>query len=112
SEQGPVERACLAAAVELYQGLLTETPVARRYVEERGVDRPTIERCRLGFATDGELLPFLRWRRLPVQAAVRAGLLTRAGRETMAGRVVVPEIRNGQPVWLIGRTIAPVRDGP
>src|SRR5581483_6758263 len=68
SEQGPVERACLAAAVELYQGLLTETPVARRYVEERGVDRPTIERCRLGFATDGELLPFLRWRRLPVQA--------------------------------------------
>jgi DNA primase len=51
-------------------------------------------------------------RRLPVGAATRIGLLRHAGHELLAGRLVVPEIRSGQPIWLIGRTIGPHFDGP
>jgi DNA primase len=47
----------------------------------------------------------LRWRRLPIPAAIRVGLLGPDGNERFKGRVVVPEIRRGQPIWLIGRTI-------
>src|SRR5262249_49133130 len=61
--------------------------------------------CRLGYAAGDELVAYLRWRRLPVYAARRAGLLTPAGHELLTGRIVIPEIRAGQPIWLIGRTI-------
>lgn len=102
---GPGERACLAAAVELYHNRLLGEPRALAYVEGRGVDRTTIERCRVGYASGDGLAAYLRWRRLPHQAAVRVGLLGRDGREFLAGRVVVPEVRGGQPIWLVGRAV-------
>jgi DNA primase len=102
---GESERACLAAAVELYQTCLLAQPPALDYVAGRGIDRATVEACRLGYVAGDELIRYLRWRRLPIQAARRVGLLTHDGREFLAGRVVVPEIRAGQPIWLVGRTI-------
>ena len=99
------ERACLAAAVDLYHNRLLTEPAALAYVEARGLARATLERCRVGYASGDELAAYLRWRRLPAQAAVRVGLLGRDGREHLAGRVVVPEIRHGQPIWLVGRAI-------
>lgn len=112
TEWGPDERACLAAAVELYQNRLLGDCTALTYVAGRGIDQPTIEECRLGYAAGGGLPAYLRWRRLPVQAAMRIGLLGHGGRETMAGRVVVPEIRAGQPIWMVGRTVDSSADGP
>lgn len=109
---GPVERACLAAAVEVYHNRLLADSCALAYVESRRIDRPTVDACRLGFAAGDELVAHLRWLRLPMQAAVRVGLLGRHGRECLAGRVIVPEIRAGQPIWLIGRTIDPASAGP
>ncbi len=111
-EWGPDERACLAAAVELYQNRLLGDETALTYVTGRGIEQPTVERCRLGYAAGDELASYLRWRRLPLQAAMRVGLLRHGGRETMAGRVVVPEIRGGQPIWMVGRAIDPSIDGP
>ena len=99
------ERACLAAAVELYHNRLLGEPMACAYLASRGVELTTAECCRLGYASGDELIPYLRWRRLPVQAALRLGLLGRDGRELLAGRVVVPEIRGDQPIWLIGRAL-------
>lgn len=107
---GSGERACLAAATEVYHNRLLTDGSALRYVEQRGLERPTLDRWRIGYASGDELVPYLRWRRLPVQAAVRLGLLRRDGREVFAGRVVVPEIRAGQPIWLIGRTLADADD--
>jgi DNA primase len=46
----PAARACLAAAVELYANRLLTDGAALAYVEGRGLDRATIEHCRLGFA--------------------------------------------------------------
>ena len=109
---GVAERACLAAAVEIYHNRLLTDPVAMAYVEGRGLDRATLESCRVGYASGDELISYLRWRRLPAQAALRVGLLGRDGRELMAGRVVVPEIRTGQPIWLVGRIVGSQDDAP
>ena len=102
---GPAERACLTAATELYHNCRLSDGRALAYMESRGLDRATIERCRVGFAGGDELAPYLHWRRLPVQAAMRAGLLRSDGRELLAGRIVVPEIRGGETLWMVGRTI-------
>ncbi|MGE3795877.1 MAG: CHC2 zinc finger domain-containing protein [Dehalococcoidia bacterium] len=104
---GPAERACLAATVELYHNRLLTERAALAYVQGRGLEQATFERCRVGYAGGDELADYLRWRHLPVRAAVRAGLLGSDGRELMAGRVVVPELRGGQPIWLVGRAIDP-----
>jgi DNA primase len=111
-EWGAEERACLAAATELYQNRLLGDDSALAYVEGRGIDRDTIEGCRLGYAAGGELADYLRWRRLPAQAAFRVGLLRSAGREIFTGRVVIPEVRSGQPVWMVGRALDPSPDEP
>lgn len=109
---GPDERACLSAAVDLYHNRLLTDRAALGYVHGRGFGDDAIRRCRLGFAAGAELAPCLRSRRLSVQAAVRVGLLRRDGREFLTGRVVIPEIRSGQPLWLIGRTIDQQDDVP
>jgi DNA primase len=112
SAWGREERACLAAATEIYHGRLLGDPTAIDYVRGRGIDQSTIERCRLGYASGEELVAYLRWRRLPLGAARRVGLLSYDGREFLAGRVIVPEIRAGQPIWLVGRTIVPTEREP
>lgn len=106
SPWGPDEWDCLAAAVELYHNRLRSDSQALSYVEGRGLERQTLERCQVGYAAGDELAAYLRWRRIPTQAALRTGLLHHGGEESMAGRVVVPEIRGARPVWLIGRTLA------
>lgn len=105
-------RRCLAAAVELYQNQLLAEPAALAYLAGRGLERPTLEGRRVGYAIGDTLLPYLRWRRLSPAAARRAGLLDRFWRERLAGRVVLPELRAGQPCWLIGRIIAAEATGP
>jgi DNA primase len=109
---GADERACLAAAVELYQSQLHNHPAALDYLAGRGLDQPTLEQCRVGYARGNALIPYLRWRRLPLAAALRVGLLRPDGGEYFARRIVVPEIRRGQPIWLIGRMIDPVDEEP
>jgi DNA primase len=109
---GPEERACLAAAAELYHNRLLTDPAALAYVAARGIERATLERCRVGYAAGDELAAYLRWRGVPTRAALRLGLLGPGGRELMAGRVVVPEIRAGKVIWLVGRAIDPDTAGP
>ena len=72
---GPDEWACLAAAVELYHNRLLTDPRALAYVERRGLQRETLERCRVGYVAGDELASYLRWRGVPIQAARRTGLL-------------------------------------
>ncbi len=106
------ELAVLQAAVTLYHHTLLAEPRALAYLSGRGLDRATIEQCGLGFATGDQLAAYLRWQRLPIGPALRVGVLTRGGAEFLAGRIVVPEIRDGRPVWLIGRVLdeAPADD--
>jgi len=104
--------AVLQAAVTLYHHTLLAEPRALAYLSGRGLDRATIEQCRLGYATGEQLAAYLRWQRLPIGPALRVGLLTRGGAEFLAGRIVVPDLLGGRPVWLIGRALdeAPADD--
>jgi DNA primase len=77
----------------------------------RGFPRELLEREQVGYAAGDELAQYLAWRRLPLNAARRTGLLRAAGREYLAGRIVFPEIRAGHATWLIGRVLeTPARE--
>jgi DNA primase len=104
-ERDPQEAAVLRAATMLYHQRLLFDPTAMAYVTGRGIDRATVEACRLGYAAGNELVPYLAWRRLGLEPALRVGLLGRNGREFLAGRIVVPDLRDHQPVWLVGRLL-------
>ena len=105
------ELAVLQAATSLYHHQLLAEPGALAYLAERGIDSSTIRRYRLGYAAGDQLAAYLHWQRLPLGAALHVGLLTRGGKEFLAGRLVVPELRGGRPVWLIGRMLAEDQDG-
>jgi DNA primase len=113
-ERDPDELAALQAAVTLYHHTLLAEPRALAYLTERGLDRSTIERCRLGYAVGDQLVAHLRWQRLPIGPALRVGLLSHGGVEFLAGRIVVPDLCGGRPTWLIGRVVdaSPADDMP
>jgi DNA primase len=102
---GPDEYRVLAAAADLYANQLLSHGPALGYMTGRGFARELLERYRVGYAAGGELISYLRWRHLPLGAAMRTGLITSDGREVLAGRVTFPELRQGRPVWMIGRVL-------
>src|SRR2546421_1110892 len=79
----PEELAVLRTASSLYHHRLLADPTAFAYVEQRGLDRATVEAFRIGFVAGDELLPLLRWQHLPLAPALRVGLLNHTGRETL-----------------------------
>ena len=97
----------LAAAVELYRNRLLADSQALGYLARRGFGRDVVEQAQLGFAADDELARYLAWRNLPVHAARRCGLLDAEGHDRMIGRIIIPEVRQGEPVWLVGRALDP-----
>ena len=106
----PDEQAVLDAACDFYQRRLWREPRLLAYLHARGLSDRTIAECGLGYADGRGLAPYLR-RRCGTGLAEDLGLLVppaRAGsaagpREFFAGRIVVPELRGGRCVWLIGR---------
>src|SRR3984893_12819614 len=111
ASKGPEERtaeelAVLQAATNFYHFNLLAEPRALDYLAQRGISLATAREYRLGYAAGDQLLAFLHWQRLPLGAALQLGLLTRAGHEFMAGRIVIPELCAGRPMWLIGRALA------
>src|SRR5262249_17336791 len=95
----------LAAAVDLYTNRLQRDKAALDYLAGRGFGRHLLERENVGFALGDELEPYLRWRQLPVAAAMRVDLLRDHRGEVLGGRIVFPEFRQGHAVWLIGRLL-------
>ncbi|MCL4230910.1 MAG: toprim domain-containing protein [Dehalococcoidia bacterium] len=95
----------LAAAANVYHETLLQTDRALRYLESRGVGTAVARRCRLGFSDGHSLRPFLQRHRLSLRRAGQLGLLRRDGSEPMAGRIVIPELREGQCIWMVGRAL-------
>lgn len=101
--------------VHYEQALWTNTR-ARAYLARRGVSEETARAERLGYADGRSLLEVLRKgnpddmaMRLTVELGV---VLERPGpdervlyREFLVDRLVVPELRNGRPIWFIGRRV-------
>lgn len=109
---GTAECTCLAAAMQLYRAQLSNEPAALTYAAGRGIARATLGRCGVGFAAGGTLVAYLRRHDIPLGLARRVGLLDRRGRERFAGRIVLPELRAGAPIWLIGRVLSAAAPGP
>lgn len=86
------------------QGLV-HTPSALAYLGERGISLALARRCRLGYLHDAALLDYLADDERLVRTAREVGLLNRLHRGTLARRLIVPEIRQGRTIQLIGRTL-------
>jgi DNA primase len=99
------ERMVLTAACGLYHELLLRNPAALRYLASRGVGMRVVRRCRLGYADGRSLRPYLERHRLGIRRVVDLGLLWPGGSEPLAGRVIVPELRGGECIWLLGRAL-------
>jgi DNA primase len=100
----------LNAAGTLYRDALWRNPVVREYLTLRGIPDWVIRACGLGYADGHSLEAHLR-KHGGLRIAEELGLLRRPEpgeggrplRERFAGRVVIPELRGGQPIWFVGR---------
>jgi DNA primase len=87
-----------------YHDFLLQTPGAMRYLEGRGLSEETIKRYKLGY-TDGHVLS-LNWA-WEQELALEAGLVNRAGYETLSHRITIPNLtETGQCDFIVGRTIS------
>jgi DNA primase len=106
------EQLVLNATFTLYRVAFWRTPAARAYLLQRGIPDWVARVCGVGYADGRSLEAYLR-RHTGVRIAETLGLLRRPEarergrplREFFARRIVVPELRGGQPIWLIGRPI-------
>lgn len=106
----PTLREALALAVDFYARRLTGDAAAQAYLGERGLSPATITSWRLGLA--GGLADYLAWLRLPRRPFRHLGLIRADGRERLAGRITIPELVGGQPVWLTGRRLPGAAETP
>jgi len=100
----------LNTAGTLYRDALWRNPVVREYLAGRGIPDWVVRACGLGYADGHSLEAHLR-KHGGLRIAEDLGLLSRPEpgdggrplRERFAGRVVIPELRGGQPIWFVGR---------
>lgn len=96
----------LTAAVEVYHAAIFNQPSVLEYLAKRRIDLDVIRRHRIGYATGHELAKYLRFRGWNPEIAEELGLLGLRGgprREFFRERIVIPEIRNNQVIYLVGR---------
>ncbi len=106
------EQVMMNTAAAIYHRALWREPRALAYLRERGIPDWTIRACAIGYADGHSLEGYLR-RRSGLRVAQELGLLGqadrqnggRAPREFLVGRIVVPELRGGQCIWMIGRIL-------
>jgi DNA primase len=91
------------AAACFYHDALWRNERALAYLADRGIEHNTARRCRLGFACGG-LAGHLNRSGLSLAAARRVGLLA-GGHDTMLGRIIVPDLKDGRAMWLTGRAL-------
>ena len=108
------EQEVMNTAWAAYRRALWRAPAALAYLRERAVPDWVIRTCGLGFADGRSLEGALRHesaRRIARELGLLRGAAGGGGdlpgplREALAGRIVVPEVRYGQCVWLIGRDL-------
>ena len=90
-----------ATATVCHTSLLTNREMLA-YVQGRGITMETIKKFRLGYATGENLAKYFRFRRWNIEAAKELGLVNEHG-EFFKHRIIFPEWREGQVVYLTGR---------
>jgi len=113
-----VEARVLELALQVYEQELCQDACAQSYLQRRGVSEGVARAQRLGYARGHALLAYLKDRKESdtklLAIAVQLGLvLERSGaeddgpahREFFMDRVIIPELRQGRPIWWIGRAV-------
>ena len=100
----PLHAQALTVALEWWQDTLWRTPAALAYLRARGLDRGVIKEAGIGYSAGSAELA-LRWSPGYLEAACDLGIIDRYGHDRFAGRVIVPELRGGRPIWLTGRLL-------
>jgi DNA primase len=106
------EQLVLNAAAALYRNAFWHNAPARTYLRARGIPEWVAKACGVGYSDGHSLEAYLRQHH-GLRVAEELGLLRRSEpgeggrplREFFAGRLVVPELRGGQPIWMIGRSL-------
>ena len=106
-----------AIALRYYREVLARSPVARDYLQDRGVAHAAQENFALGFAADDwdGLCRALTQQRIPLADAEKAGLVTigeRGAFDKLRGRLVFPILDvHERPIAFGGRLIGEARPG-
>ncbi len=100
----PLQAQALKVALEWWQATLWRTPAAISYLEARGMNRRAIEAAGIGYSAGGVELA-LRCSPGQLAAARDLGVVDRYSRDRFTGRVILPELRGGCPIWLTGRLL-------
>lgn len=92
----------LTAATEVYHTAIFSQPAILKYLDQRRIDLAMIRRHHIGYATGDNLARYFRFRGWDPEIANDLGLLGPRG-EYFRERIVIPERRAGQTIYLVGR---------
>ncbi|MBI3913768.1 MAG: toprim domain-containing protein [Chloroflexi bacterium] len=92
----------LTAATEVYHAAIFAQPRVLEYLAERRIDLDMIRRHRIGYATGNDLAKYFRFRGWDPEIASDLGLIGPRG-EYFRERIVIPELRDGRAIYLVGR---------
>ncbi len=98
----------LTAAMEVYHAALFSRPDQLRYLARRGLDGEAVREYQLGYSTGHDLARHLRYRGWNPEIARDLGLVGPHG-EYFRERIIIPERRDGQVVYLVGRATRSVQ---
>lgn len=116
ARQSAIGRQALEVATALYETQLTGSLAAQQYLRRRGLSATVAHRRRLGYCSGEGLVEALGQAHIPLQVAWDVGLIvghrTGSQRERFAGRITIPEVRAGQPMWMTGRLVDDTVDAP
>lgn len=99
----PAQARVLTAVATLYHVALLTNREMLDYVKGRGVSLEMIRHFRLGYATGDDLVRYFEFRRWDLKPARALGLVNDHG-EFFDRRIVIPEIREGHVIYLVGRS--------
>jgi DNA primase len=93
----------LTAATEVYHAAIFAQTRVLEYLAKRRIDLDMIRRHRIGYATGNDLAKYFRFRGWDPEIANDLGLISESRGEYFRQRIVIPEIRNGRAIYLVGR---------
>jgi DNA primase len=92
----------LTAATEVYHAAIFMQTRVLEYLAKRRIDLDMIRQHRIGYATGNDLAKYFRFRGWDPEIANDLGLIGPRG-EYFRQRIVIPELRDGRAVYLVGR---------
>jgi DNA primase len=92
----------LSAATAVYHAAIFTQPWILEYLAKRKIDLDMVRRHRIGYAAGDDLAKYFRFRGWDPEIASDVGLIGPHG-EYFRERIVIPELREGKTIYLVGR---------